>query len=69
MTDGNGGASQVPLTINLNDINDAPQFAQVAYTGSVDEEQATGAAVTLGVALVATDADGDVLTYSLIGKW
>ena len=66
-TDGNGGTSEVALSVTVNDANDAPTFTQSTYTGTVDEEQASGAAVTFAVAIAATDEDGDSLTYSLSG--
>ena len=67
--DGNGGTAQVALTVTVTDINDAPVFGAASYTGSVNEEQASGTAVTFSAAIAASDEDGHSLTYSLIGKF
>ena len=66
--DGNGGTAQVPITVSITDINDAPVFSPTSYTGNVDEEQSSGAAVTLTVSIGITDEDSDTPTYSLIGE-
>ena len=65
--DGNGGTAQVALTVNVVDANDAPTFGAASYTGTVNEEQSSGAAVTFSVAIAASDEDNDGLTYSLVG--
>jgi hypothetical protein len=66
-TDSSGGTAQVAVTISVNDINDDPAFSAGSYTGSLDEEQSSGAAVTFGTAVAATDEDGHTITYSLVG--
>ncbi len=68
VVDGNGGSATVPITVTVNNINDAPTFGAGSYTGSVDEEQASGATVTLGTAVSSSDQDGHTVTYSLVGK-
>ena len=68
MIDGNGGSATVPITVSVNNINDAPTFANTSYTASVDEEKASGTAVTFGTALSSSDQDGDTVTYSLVGE-
>src|SRR6185503_7607550 len=58
--DGHGGTSTATVSLTIAPVNDAP-VAQ-AGTGSGNEDQAiTGQ-------LVATDVDGDTLTYSLADK-
>ena len=66
--DGNGGTVQVPITINIVDINDPPVFASGSHIGNVNEEQSSGAAVTLTVAISVTDEENDTPAYSLIGR-
>ena len=46
----------------------SPVLGAPSYTGTVDEEQSPGTAVSLAAAVSATDADGDTLTYSFSGK-
>ena len=67
VVDGNGGSATVPITVNVNDINDGPTFGAGSYTASVTEEQSSGTAVTFGAALSSSDEDGDTVTYSLVG--
>ncbi len=45
--------------------NEAPVFAESTYDREVDEN--SGGGTEVGLAVVATDADGDQLTYSLSG--
>ena len=66
--DGNGGTAQAALTVNIADVNDAPVFGPASYSGTVNEEQSSGAAVTFSTAIVATDEDSNSISYSLIGK-
>ena len=66
--DGNGGRAQVALTVSVTDINDAPVFGAASYTGTVNEEQISGSAVTFSTAIAATDEDNHSLTYSLVGE-
>ena len=67
-TDSSGGTSEVAVTINVNDVNDDPAFTAGSYTGSVDEEQSSGAAVTFSTAVAASDEDGHTIMYSLVGR-
>lgn len=69
VVDSGGASATVPITITVNDINDAPTFGSGSYTGSVDEEQASGATVALGTALSTNDEDTDTITYSLVGMY
>ncbi len=66
--DGNGGTVEAPLTVTVTNTNDAPTFGPASYTGLVDEEQTSGAAVTFSTAIAASDEDGNSLTYSIVGK-
>ena len=68
VVDGNGGSATVPITVTVNNINDAPTFGAASYTASVNEEQSSGTAVTFGSALSSSDEDGHTVTYSLVGK-
>ena len=65
--DSNGGTAQAALTVNIDDVNDAPTFGPASYSGTVNEEQSSGAAVTFSTAIAATDEDSNSITYSLIG--
>ncbi|QDU75025.1 Cadherin domain protein [Bremerella volcania] len=71
--DGLGGAGLVTtqnITINVNDVNEAPVFAQDPYTLTV-EENSTNPTVVSGGPIVATDVDADDqgtnLTYAITG--
>ena len=56
----------VPVTINVLDVNEAPEFSDGATTTrSVDENSAAG--TKIGAVVSATDNDGDTLYYSLTG--
>ena len=71
--DNEGGSDTITATINVTDVNDAPEFINGASTTrSVDEN--TAADVNIGTAISATDADKDTtnapkdtLVYSLGG--
>ena len=57
-----GNQTQQSLTVSINNLNDnAPQFA--SSTAALDASENTTAITTI----VATDADADILTYSLDG--
>ena len=43
-------------------------FGLASYSGSVNEESASGTAVTFATAIAATDDEATTLTFSLIGK-
>ena len=67
-TDGGGltATTDVTVTINVKDVNEAPMFADTTATRSIDENSAAGTAV--GDPVTATDPDaGDTLAYSLSG--
>ncbi len=55
----------ITVTITVTDVNEAPEFPPGAPSLDVDENTASG--VAFGDAVVATDPDGDVLTYTLGG--
>ncbi len=53
--------------MNVNNINDAPVFTATNYAGTVEENKASGSAVTFSTAIAASDEDGNTLTYELAG--
>ena len=53
------------LTILVSDVNEAPEFTAVPAERSVSENASPGAKV--GVPVIATDVDGDLLGYRLQG--
>ncbi len=55
----------IDVTINVNDVNEAPVFSSDSPTRSVAENTAAG--VNIGSAVAATDPEGDTVTYSLGG--
>ena len=70
VSDGNGGADSINVTINVTDVdepNSAPVFTEgTSTTRSVAENTASGQ--NIGAPVTATDADtSDTLTYSLGG--
>ncbi len=60
--DGNSNIIDKNLTININDVNDAPIYGNQTY--NINEDAANGAVV--GIA-TANDEDGDVQSYVIIG--
>ncbi|MDW3192400.1 MAG: cadherin domain-containing protein [Cytophagales bacterium] len=62
VSDGNGGTAEGQVTINLNDVteNNPPQIANQTF--NIEENSANG---TLVGTIIATDPDGDELTYSI----
>ena len=68
VTDSMGLTDSVALTIDVNDVNDAPQLTQVSWLGDMDEN-AVGT-VTMDNVVAAADEDaGDTLTYSFTGMF
>ncbi|MGQ0455520.1 MAG: tandem-95 repeat protein [Hyphomicrobium sp.] len=57
ISDGNGGFAQAVVTLNITPVNDAPVVAGTSITTPEDTPFS-------GSLPVATDADGDTLTYS-----
>ena len=55
----------IPVTINVGDLNEPPQFSANTATRSVAENSSAGASV--GAVVTATDPEGDALTYTLTG--
>ena len=60
-----GGSDTISVTITVDDVNEAPAFANASYSRSVNENVSTGSNV--GTVITATDVDGDTLTYALSG--
>ncbi|RKY36091.1 MAG: hypothetical protein DRP73_03945, partial [Candidatus Omnitrophota bacterium] len=58
ISDGNGGTDTATVTVTVNNVNDPP----VAQDQSVNTDEDTPVDITL----VATDADGDSLTYAIV---
>ncbi len=66
VSDGNGGSDSIPVTINVTNVNEAPNFANSTATRSVAEN--TAADTNIGAAITATDVDANTtLTYTLCG--
>ena len=66
VSDGNEGTDSIAVTVNLNNVNEAPSFtANLETTLSVAEDSLAG--TNVGSAITATDPEGDTLTYSLVG--
>ncbi len=64
--DPNGpGDYTVPVTINVTDVSESPEFPADTATRSVAENSAAG--TNVGAAVTATDPDGDTVEYSLAG--
>ena len=64
----NPGDYIIPVTINVNDVNETPRFTEIGFFGvtrEIAENSASGANV--GDPVTATDPDGNTLTYSLTG--
>ncbi len=66
VTDGNGGNDSIAVTINVTDVNEAPEFSDGDTTNRSIAENTT-ANTNIGSAVSATDVDGDTLTYTLSG--
>ncbi len=60
VSDGKGGTDTATVTVNVSDVNEAP----VAQNQSVTTNEDTSKAI----ALVATDGDGDSLTYAIVSS-
>ena len=66
VSDGNGGTDSITVTINVTNVNEAPEFSDgSSTTRSVNENAASGQ--NIGTAVAATDEDSDTLTYTLGG--
>jgi len=57
VSDGNGGSANLTVTVDVSSVNDAPVVADVT-SGTSEDQQVT-------IALEGTDADGDLLTFSV----
>ena len=55
----------VPVTINVTDVNEAPEFSDDTATRAIDENSAVG--TNIGAVVTGSDVDGDTLYYSLSG--
>ena len=60
------GSYVIPVTINVTNVNEGPEFSAATATRSIAENSAVDAAVGAAVA-AGTDPEGDTLTYSLTG--
>ncbi|MDH5426853.1 MAG: tandem-95 repeat protein, partial [Nitrospirota bacterium] len=65
VTDGNGGSAQATVTITVTSVNDAPVITSFGSGASAGVNLAEN--LTAVGAISATDADGDPLTYSIVG--
>ncbi len=70
VSDGNAGSDSITVTINVTDVEEAPENNPPAFDG--DETTRTvaensDADANIGATITATDADDDDLTYSLGG--
>lgn len=57
-TDGKGGSTDIPVTVNVTPVNDAPTIENATVTTREDTERA--------FALTTADVDGDALSYSIV---
>ena len=65
VSDGNGGSDSIAVTINVTNANDSPVFTEGdSTTWRIEEYRQPGSYIA---PIAATDADNDVLTYSLGG--
>ncbi len=65
VTPNNPGNYVIPVTINVTDVNEAPEFTDDTATRSIAENSAVG--TNVGAVVTASDVDGDTLEYSLTG--
>ena len=67
VSDGNDGSDSITVTINLTNVNEAPEFTDgTSTTRAIAENTASGQ--NIGTAVAATDVDsGTTLTYTLGG--
>ena len=65
VSDTNDGSDSIAVTIRVTDINEAPSFPTETATRTVAENTASG--TNIGTAIAATDADEDILIYTLGG--
>ena len=64
-TDGTGGTdATITVTITVTDVNEAPMFAE-ATVASREMAENTPSGLNIGDAFVASDPEGDGVTYSL----
>ena len=59
------GDYNIPVTINVTDVNEIPEFPGPTASRSVAENSPAG--TNVGAAVTATDPEGDTLTYSMSG--
>ncbi len=66
VSDGQGGSASISVTINVTDVNEAPEFTDgSSTTRSIAENAPTG--TSIGSAVAATDPETDTLTWTLGG--
>ena len=64
--DGNGGTASITVIVNVTNVNDTPVFTEgSSTTRAIAENTASGS--NIGAPIIATDPDGDTITYSLGG--
>jgi hypothetical protein len=69
VSDGNGGVANTTVTINVAEVNNAPEFVeQFPYYGTVREDASIGHIITLNNLIEASDANlNDDLEYIILG--
>ena len=63
--DGKGASTDIPVTINVTDVNDSPAFPDETVVREIAENSSAGSPI--GNPVAAVDQDDDPLTYSLAG--
>ena len=66
VSDNSGGNASISVTIEVNDVAEAPKFTNSTITLSVEENTAAGTNIGSPIP-AATDDDGDNISYSLGG--
>ena len=66
--DGNTSPVTIPVTINVTDVNEPPEFADASDTRNIAENTPQGRNIGAPVATEGPDPDGDTLTYTLGGR-
>ena len=71
VSDGNDGSDAIDVTINVTDVNEVPTNTAPVFTDGTSTTRTiaenTVSGTNIGTAIAATDADNDVLTYTLGG--
>jgi VCBS repeat-containing protein len=64
VSDGHGGTDTATVTLQVSPENDAPVVTRI--TGGVGDESTTTEATQVSGRIIATDVDGDTLSYSVV---